>query len=67
MDGDFRRQLQTGTPTGARVVNVNFFTCTAGATRGVRVVPLGRVIQSASSQGASSSLNRCCCAVTMSW
>jgi 5'-nucleotidase len=44
-DGGFRQLMQTGNAAGRAVVlNVNFPTCTAGATRGVRVVPLGRSV-----------------------
>jgi len=44
-DAGFRRLMQSGNATGRAVVlNVNFPTCTAGATRGVRVVPLGRSV-----------------------
>jgi 5'-nucleotidase len=39
----FRNKMREGrAPYNGVVLNVNFPTCTAGSTRGVRVVPLGR-------------------------
>src|SRR5262245_8126854 len=46
LSGGFRAKLTTRSGLRhALVVNVNFPTCTAGATRGIRIVPLGRSSQ----------------------
>ena len=42
-DAAFRNSMESGNaPDRALVLNINFPTCTAGTTRGVRVVPAGR-------------------------
>jgi 5'-nucleotidase len=44
-DNGFRQLMKNGNAAGrAIVLNINFPTCTAGSTRGVRVVPLGRSV-----------------------
>jgi 5'-nucleotidase len=44
-DADFRARMRSDIPGRAMIVNVNFPTCSTGSTRGVRVVPIGRVVQ----------------------
>lgn len=44
-DDDFRDLMRTNRLGQSRVVNINFPECTTGSTRGVRVVPLGRINQ----------------------